>query len=238
MAKYVAYYRKSKGGNLTQTQLRNSLGIESQKNIVKKFLRPDDELIGEFEDMETGKKNNRPEFLKALKLCKETNSELLIAKLDRMSRNASFILNLRDSGVKFTCCDMPKANSLTIGIMAILAQDEREKTSVRTKEALAVLKSRGVKLGNPYKKGDIKKDGSIAKAPFGGSGLVLAIESNIKRAKENENNCRAKAMAESLRNVGKTFGYIAERLNESGFKASQGGLFNATQIRRLLVRVA
>lgn len=89
------------------------------------------------------KNNNRPNLLLAIELCKQNDSVLLIAKLDRLSRNAAFIFTLRHSKVKFKCCDMPDANSVTIGIMAVLAQDERERTSQRTKDALAELKRQG-----------------------------------------------------------------------------------------------
>src|SRR5690606_34067783 len=93
--------------------------------------------------------NDRPELVKALHLVRVTGATLVIAKLDRLSRNAAFLLTLRDSGAKFVAADMPDANDLTVGVMALVAQQEREAISKRTREALKAAKARGVKLGNP-----------------------------------------------------------------------------------------
>ena len=140
MKKYIAYYRVS-----TQKQGISGLGLDAQRTDVNRFISRGGELVAEYQDIESGKKNNRPSLINAINEAKKQGATLLIAKLDRLSRNASFILTLRDSRVDFVCCDMPDANSLTIGIMAILAQDERERTSLRTKAALAELKRKGKK---------------------------------------------------------------------------------------------
>ena len=99
--------------------------------------------------MESGRKNDRPELEKALQLARITGATLVIAKLDRLSREAAFLLTLRDAGVGFVACDMPEPNDLTVGLMALVAQQEREAISRRTKEALAAAKARGVKVGTP-----------------------------------------------------------------------------------------
>jgi hypothetical protein len=100
-------------------------------------------------EIESGKKNHRPQLLAAIAEARQAGATLLIAKLDRLSRNAGFIFALRDSGVDFVCCDMPDANTLTVGLFAVIAQHERETISKRTKDALAAKKARGTQLGSP-----------------------------------------------------------------------------------------
>ncbi len=211
MQKYVAYYRVS-----TKQQGESGLGLEAQRTMVKNFLKNDDVLIGEFEEVESGKNNNRPQLLKAIEKSKNEGATLLIAKLDRLSRNAGFIFLLKDSNVDFKCCDMPEANSLTIGIMAVLAQEERELISKRTISALQELKSKGVKLGNP-------KNLTPEAQKMGSEAMRL-------KALKNENNRKATALIVSLRNAGKTYGKIADELNSSGFKTSRGCEFTSSQV--------
>ena len=211
MQKYVAYYRVS-----TKQQGESGLGLEAQKTMVKNFLKNDDVLICEYEEVESGKNNNRPQLLKAIEKSKSEGATLLIAKLDRLSRNAGFIFLLKDSNVDFKCCDMPEANSLTIGIMAVLAQEERELISKRTISALQELKAKGVKLGNP-------KNLTLEAQKMGSEAMRL-------KALSNENNRKATALIVSLRNAGKTYGKIADELNISGFKTSRGCEFTSSQV--------
>ena len=211
MQNYIAYYRVS-----TKQQGESGLGLEAQKTMVKNFLKNDDVLICEYEEVESGKNNNRPQLLKAIEKSKSEGATLLIAKLDRLSRNAGFIFLLKDSNVDFKCCDMPEANSLTIGIMAVLAQEERELISKRTISALQELKAKGVKLGNPKNlTPDAQKMGS---------------EAMRLKALSNENNRKATALIVSLRNAGKTYGKIADDLNINGFKTSRGCEFTSSQV--------
>ena len=143
--KIVAYQRVS-----TARQGASGLGLEAQTKAIGDFVsHRRATVIGTFREVESGKNNERPELTRALHLCKVTGATLLISKLDRLSRNAAFLLTLRDSGVKFIAADMPDANDLTVGVMALVAQQEREAISKRTREALAAAKARGVKLGNP-----------------------------------------------------------------------------------------
>lgn len=143
--KFVAYYRVS-----TAKQGRSGLGLEAQREAVKGYLNGGRwKLVGEFVEVESGKRNDRPELAKALNLTKAMGAKLVVAKMDRLSRNAAFLLTLRDSGVPFVAADMPEANALTVGILAVVAQEEREAISRRTKEALAAARKRGTKLGNP-----------------------------------------------------------------------------------------
>ena len=143
--RYIAYYRVS-----TQRQGDSGLGLEAQQHAVTDFLNGGKWcLLGSFTEVESGKVDERPELAKALAACRVKNATLVIAKLDRLSRNAHFLLGLRDAGVHFICADMPEATEFTIGILALVAQHEREAISKRTREALQAAKRRGVKLGNP-----------------------------------------------------------------------------------------
>ena len=107
------------------------------------------QLLFEYMEIESGKKNQRPQLLAAIAEARRVGATLLIAKLDRLSRNAGFIFALRDSGVAFICCDMPDANTLTAGLFAIIAQRNRETISKRPEDALTAKKTRGAKLGTP-----------------------------------------------------------------------------------------
>ena len=156
MKSYVAYLRVS-----TQKQGQSGLGLAAQRAAVQAFP-PVARLVAEFVEVESGKKNERPQLAAALALAKATGATLLIAKLDRLSRNAGFIFQLRDAGVDFVCCDMPDANTLTVGIFAVLAQHERELISQRTKAALAAKKAQGAQLGTPANltpRGDPEREG-------------------------------------------------------------------------------
>jgi DNA invertase Pin-like site-specific DNA recombinase len=119
--KYVAYYRVS-----TQKQGNSGLGLDSQRQQVQSFVNCTTCIIAEYTEIESGKNNNREQLLAAIATAKKEGAKLVIAKLDRLSRNANFIFTLRDSGVDFVCADMPDANTLTIGIFAVMAQHERE----------------------------------------------------------------------------------------------------------------
>jgi DNA invertase Pin-like site-specific DNA recombinase len=215
--KYITYIRVS-----TKNQEISGLGLAAQRTAVKNFIRSEDELEAEYQEAESGKNDYRPQLLKAIEHCKETKATLLVAKLDRLSRNASFIFTLRDSQIQFKCVDMPEANNLTIGIMAVLAQDERERISQRTKVALAELKARGVKLGKPENLTDYSRKRSV--------------EIRQKNANDNINNRRATALILSMRKEDKSYLSIATELNESGFKTRRNKEFSAMTVKRLYDR--
>ena len=141
--RYIAYYRVS-----TNKQKNSGLGLSDQKVQVANYVKSTDgNLISEYEDVESGSKNDRYSLVKALEHCSLTNSILIIAKLDRLSRNVAFLAQLLESHVSFVCCDNPHANKLTIHILAAVAEEERRLISQRTKAALAQAKLNGVKLG-------------------------------------------------------------------------------------------
>jgi DNA invertase Pin-like site-specific DNA recombinase len=216
-AKYVAYYRVS-----TRAQGDSGLGLEAQKSAVANFVKGS--IVAEYTEIESGKNNQRVQLAAAIDRSKKEGAVLVIAKLDRLSRNASFIFTLRDSGVQFQCVDMPDANTLTIGIFATLAQHERELISSRTKAALQAKIAQGAVLGKP--------ENLTPEAQAKG------VVGNAKRATANENNRRATSMADMMHRTGKNYSQIAHELNRSGFRTAMGYAFQATQVMRLLKRVA
>jgi DNA invertase Pin-like site-specific DNA recombinase len=128
---FIAYYRVSTG-----KQGASGLGLEAQRKAVVDYLDGGKwTLVAEFTEVESGKNSDRPELEKALSLCRLYHAKLVVAKLDRLSRNVKFLATLMDDGVDFVCCDMPSANKLTIHILAAVAQAEAEMISARTKAA-------------------------------------------------------------------------------------------------------
>ncbi len=142
---YIAYYRVS-----TDKQGRSGLGLEAQRAAVERHLNGNGSaLIAEYTEIESGKKNQRPQLHAALQHCRKERATLVIAKLDRLGRNVAFIASLMESRVEFLCCDNPHANKLMLHMLAAFAEHEREQISKRTKAALAAARARGTKLGNP-----------------------------------------------------------------------------------------
>jgi len=217
MSKYIAYYRVS-----TQKQGVSGLGLKAQQTAVLNFINDDDMLLESYTDVESGKKNNRPNLLQAIEDSKNNDATLLIAKLSRLSRSAAFIFTLRDSQVKFKCVDMPEANSVTIGIMAVLAQDERERISKRTKDALAELMKQGVKLGSPQ---NLNKEAR-----------QIGLQVRMRNARKNENNRKAQGYIVSLHQNGMSFYAITKELNELGYKTRNNKEFQQNQVHRLYDR--
>ena len=151
----------------------------------------------------------------------------MIAKLDRLSRNAAFLLTLRDSGVRFAAVDLPEANDLTVGIMALVAQQEREAISRRTKEALAVARSRGVRLGNPNGAAALRRAGK------GGAPLRAAIARNADRHARD-----LAPVVEDIRAGGATsLRAIAGELNARGMLTRRGGRWHVSTVMNLLDRL-
>lgn len=211
----IAYYRVS-----TAKQGASGLGLEAQQHSVAEFIGTG-KLLAEYTEVESGKNNVRPELQRAIDHAKRTSSTLVIAKLDRLSRNVAFIFTLRDSGVDFACADMPDANTLTIGIFAALAQHERELISQRTKAALAAKKARGHTLGTL--------------ANLTQEGRLLGAKRTSENARQNEANRRAKAMIEHLKKQNLTMRAIANYLNANGFRTVRGKEFFPATVRHLLV---
>jgi DNA invertase Pin-like site-specific DNA recombinase len=219
--KYVAYLRVS-----TAKQGRSGLGLEAQRESVRRFVadRGGKIIAPEFVEVETGKNNARPELAKALKRCRATGATLVVAKLDRLSRNAAFLMTLRDSGASFVAADVPDANTMTVGVLALVAQHEREAISARTKAALAAAKARGTKLGGKRPGG-----GKIAKYQRQG------VAANAEKARARLND-----VADDLRGLaaeGLSLNAIARKLNEQSIGASRGGEWSPTGVKRALARL-
>jgi DNA invertase Pin-like site-specific DNA recombinase len=216
--KHVAYYRVS-----TAKQGASGLGLDAQRKAVADYLNGGAwELLSEFVEVESGKLDQRPQLEQALSMCELTGATLVVAKLDRLSRNVAFLATLQESGVRFVAADMPEANELTIHIMAAVAQAERKAISKRTKEALAAAKARGTKLGgNRGNLDDLKKGPAISAA-------VRRKASEDRAAKVRKHIDAVKAQgAVSLRQ-------IAAALNERGIRTSRGGEWSAIQVQRVL----
>lgn len=213
--KYVCYYRVS-----TKSQGKSGLGLGDQKMIVERFLREGDTIIEEYTEVESGRKSARPKMLEAIRACQMSGAKLLIAKLDRLSRNVAFVMTLRDSGVDFVACDLPDANTLTVGIMVTFAQHEAERGSERTRAALAQKKAQGFKLGKPENLTKLAID----------KGRVIRVEN----AKTHKANVQAKELAALYRNMGMTYQSIADKLNQSHYLTRREKLFDRKAVYRLL----
>lgn len=223
LPRYVAYERVS-----TARQGQSGLGLEAQRKTIEDFAASRNAaVIARFTEIESGRKNDRPELAKALHHAKVTGATLVIAKLDRLSRNAAFLLTLRDSGVRFIACDLPEANDLTVGIMALVAQVEREAISRRTKEALAAAKARGVRLGNPNGAASLRRAGK------GGAALRATVSANARAFAEDLAPVIADIRAQGRHSLRE----IAVALDDRGIRTRRGGRWSVSNVGRLLARL-
>jgi DNA invertase Pin-like site-specific DNA recombinase len=224
--KFVSYARVS-----TERQGRSGLGLEAQRKAVSDHLNGGNwELIAEFVEVESGKRNDRPKLAEALHRAKVTGATLVIAKLDRLSRNVAFIAALMDSGVEFVACDMPMANRLTVHILAAVAEHEREMISQRTKAALAAVKARGKKLGNPNGAQALRAIG------VGKAGWTKGADGNKRGADAFAANLSP--VIADIRAAGVvSLEGIASELNKRSILTARGGAWYATTVKRLLARV-
>jgi DNA invertase Pin-like site-specific DNA recombinase len=212
---YVTYYRVS-----TQRQGQSGLGLEAQRSAVQAYLAGK-EIIAEFTEVESGRKNNRPQLAVALALAKKQKATLVIAKLDRLARNVHFISGLLESNVQFVAADMPEADRTFLQMAAVFAEWEARKISERTKLALAEAKLRGTKLGSP--------------SPHIGSKAGLkAINDRCNVYLENI----SPILQDIVGDVGFNLRAIAARLQRRGIKTATGlDVWHPAQVGKLLRRV-
>ena len=224
--KFVTYLRVS-----TAKQGRSGLGLEAQRESVRQFVTGHGGKIiePEFVEVETGSRNDRPELDKALKRCRLTGAKLVVAKLDRLSRNAAFLMTLRDSGVDFVAADLPEANTMTVGVMAVVAQHEREAISQRTKAALAAAKARGKVLGGV-------RFGAPDIARYQSKGVAAARQRASQAAEERRETIEALQRENSSPRL--SLNAMAARLNDDDVRTSRGGKWTATAVKRIIARLA
>ncbi len=219
MNKYIAYYRVSR-----KEQGISGLGLSAQKTSVTNFVRNQEgTIIQEFTEIETGtNKRERVEIHRAIELAKIEGAILVIAKLDRLSRNVNFVSSLMDAGIEFVAVDMPSANHFTIHIFSALAEQEAKLISSRTRLALAELKKKGIALGNPKNLNDEAR----AKG-------TLKVKEN---AINNDRNRQAQSIIVNCKEKGMSYRQIAEYLNELNFKTRYGNQFMAPTVHQLYSR--
>ena len=205
----VTYLRVS-----TDRQGQSGLGLEAQRAAVAAYVatRP---VLGEFVEVESGRKDDRPQLAAALALCRQRRAVLVIAKLDRLARSVAFISNLMASGVEFAAADMPEANRLTVHILAAVAEHEREMIAHRTKAAPAAAKARGTRLGNPRP--------NMAAARAVASSNAARFRSNIR------------PQIQALQAEGHSLRGIAAKLNARGIGGPRGGPWHAASVRVMLL---
>jgi DNA invertase Pin-like site-specific DNA recombinase len=213
--KFVAYFRVS-----TDRQGKSGLGLEAQRKSVLDYLDGGRwQLVAEFTEVESGKRSDRPELQKALATCKRLKAKLVIAKLDRLSRNLAFIATLMDSGVEFIAVDNPHANKLTIHILAAVAQHEREIISARTSAALQAARARGKRLGNPR----------LSEA------RRLAVVARKERADRYSANLLP-VIRDIQRSGIKSLRGVARALATRGVPTARGGTWTPVQVSAILER--
>jgi DNA invertase Pin-like site-specific DNA recombinase len=223
MKRFISYVRVS-----TQRQGESGLGIEAQQAAVRGYVNGHGELVAEYTEVETGKRADRPQLLKAIAHARRQKATLVIAKLDRLARNVAFTATLMESGADFVATDNPTATRLTIHILAAVAEEEARQISSRTIAALAAYKARGGLLGAARPEcREISREAGRRGSPLG-----------ARRVAEQARSAYSDIVPtmQQLRNSGKSLREIAHHLNTNGHSTRTGQDWNPTQVRRVLER--
>src|SRR5882672_1681828 len=227
-SKFVSYLRVS-----TDKQGRSGLGLEAQREAVARYLNGGDwKISAEYIETETGKRSDRPKLSAALAHAKALGATLVVAKLDRLSRNVDFLRKLLASDVDLIFCDLPHVPPGAMGRflltqMASVAELEAGLISERTKAALAAAKARGVKLGNP------NGARALRGRQTGNAEAMVAIKAKAQGRAENLRAIIADVTAQGVTGVRA----IAAELNARGILTPRGGSWHATSVVRLLARL-
>jgi len=214
--KFVSYFRVS-----TARQGASGLGLDAQRVAVDTYLNGGNwSVLASFTEIESGKRSDRAELAKALTMCRLTGATLVIAKLDRLARDAHFLLGLQASGVEFVAADNPHANRLTVGILALVAEQEGRAISERTKAALAAAKARGTVLGG-------WRGGPVVDHTAGNAAVVAQADAFASTVRP---------MVLKMFGEGLSLRAIAERLTSQGIRTARGGAWGASNVRNLIAR--
>jgi DNA invertase Pin-like site-specific DNA recombinase len=219
---FISYLRVS-----TDKQGRSGLGVAAQRQAVATCVAGG-RLLAEYLEIESGRKNDRPQLAAALAHARATGATLIIAKLDRLSRSVYFISSLMAAGVDFLACDLPMADKLTIHVLAAVAEHEREMISARTKAAMAAAKARGVRFGNPYGARALRAAGK------GNAAANAAQQANVAAWR-----ARIRPIVTALRANGEISArQIALELERRGFLTPRGGRWREKTVRAIIGRSA
>jgi DNA invertase Pin-like site-specific DNA recombinase len=213
MTLFVAYFRVS-----TDRQGKSGLGLDAQREAVRRYVADRGDIAEEFTEIETGKKNNRPQLAFALAACRKRRAVLVIACLDRLARKVHFISGLMESGVDFVAVDMPHADKFMLHIRAAVAENEGELISKRTRAALAAAKQRGIKLGNPN------------------PSPALALARQASHAEANRFADTMRPLIEKLQRESLSLRGIAAELNRRSMPTARGKQWQARQVKNILLR--
>ena len=219
---YISYLREA-----TTDHDRCEFDLDEQRQAVRQFIGKG-KIIAEYVEQESGKqfkKQSRPALAQAVEHCFDADATLIVAKLDRLSVDTLFLLQLKETGAPFVCADIPQANNQTIAIMLHLAEQQRKSVSRRIKKALAAAKSRGVKLGCPQGAAHLRK--------YGNTAGVAAI-----KAKANHDAALLNEQIQEIHALGKTsWSAIAEELNKREVATPRGGKWHPATVARLVRRL-